>query len=107
MRINGFNPTESAFKPFKPTKAAIGGDDGAATEGLLTTFADTLKKSIEDLSSLEKDSSSKTNDLLAGRLDNVHDLMIALEKSKIGLSMAIEVRNKLIEGYKEIMRMQV
>lgn len=106
MRINGFSPENiSPFKPLKPSKSSIETD--GASEGLLTTFADVLKRSMDDLTALEKDSASKTNDLLAGKLENVHDLMIALEKSKIGLSMAIEVRNKLIEGYKEIMRMQV
>lgn len=37
----------------------------------------------------------------------IHDLMIALEKADLSLKMLIQVRNKLIEAYQEVMRMQV
>jgi flagellar hook-basal body complex protein FliE len=74
---------------------------------MIGDFSEALKKAVNDLSALEEDSGKKVNSLVTGKLENVHDIMIAMEKSKIGLNMAIEVRNKLIEGYKEVMRMQV
>jgi len=98
----------SSVKPFaqiqKSVKAAIGPDQ---TEQMSKTFGDALKKAMQDLTALEKDSSAKVSELASGKLENVHDLMIAMEKSKLALGLAVEVRNKLIEGYKEIMRMQL
>lgn len=45
--------------------------------------------------------------LAAGEQDNLHQIMLSLEKAKLGFELALQVRNKLIEGYQEIMRMQV
>lgn len=98
----------SGIKPFaqmqKIIKAPV---EANQAEAMSKTFGDALKKAMQDLTALEKDSSAKVSEMASGKLENVHDLMIAMEKSKLGLGLAIEVRNKLIEGYKEIMRMQL
>ena len=111
MKIGAMNFT--ALKPITSTlnsaNSAFGGGLAAKTKGgdMIGEFSDVLKKAVNDLNALEDDSSRKVNSLVTGRLENVHDIMISMEKSKIGLNMAIEVRNKLIEGYKEVMRMQI
>ncbi len=112
MKIGALNFT--ALKPLASTldssnRALNSGFASKAVEagGTVKNFSDVLKKAVSDLNALESDSSEKVNSLVTGRLENVHDVMIAMEKSKIGLNMAIEVRNKFIEGYKEIMRMQI
>jgi flagellar hook-basal body complex protein FliE len=108
MKIGSMNFT--ALKPLtsgmgQPNANAAGGK--AKAGDMIGDFSEALKKAVNDLSALEEDSGKKVNSLVTGKLENVHDIMIAMEKSKIGLNMAIEVRNKLIEGYKEVMRMQV
>jgi flagellar hook-basal body complex protein FliE len=45
--------------------------------------------------------------MLAGEDISVHEVMIAAEKAKLSLDLAIQVRNKAIEAYQEIMRMQI
>ncbi|HNY11841.1 MAG TPA: flagellar hook-basal body complex protein FliE [Candidatus Wallbacteria bacterium] len=106
MNISDFSP--SGVKPFTQVQKIIKEPAQAnQAEGMSQTFGDVLKKAMEDLTALEKDSSTKINEMASGKLENVHDLMIAMEKSKLGLGLAIEVRNKIIEGYKEIMRMQL
>lgn len=77
------------------------------TEKVTNDFSQILKNAISDLNNLDKEASNKINELLTGKLENVHDVMIAMEKSKIGLNLALEIRNKLIESYKEVMRMQI
>ena len=42
-----------------------------------------------------------------GESDNLHELMITLEEAKIALSLAVEVRNKILDAYQEILRMQI
>lgn len=103
-----FTPLKPLANSFKPAgQSASLPVSGAKSGDMIGDFSDALKKAINDLSALEENSGKKVNSLVTGRLENVHDIMIAMEKSKIGLNMAIEVRNKLIEGYKEVMRMQI
>ncbi|MCL2083997.1 MAG: flagellar hook-basal body complex protein FliE [Oscillospiraceae bacterium] len=45
--------------------------------------------------------------LMAGTLDNLHTATIAAEKADIMLNLTVQVRNKLVESYQEIMRMQM
>lgn len=42
-----------------------------------------------------------------GETDNIHHVMMSLEKAKTSFELVLQVRNKLLEGYQEIMRMQV
>ena len=46
-------------------------------------------------------------DLAAGKTDNIHHVMLSLEDAKLSLQLLIQVRNKLLEGYQDILRMQV
>lgn len=46
-------------------------------------------------------------DFAAGKIDNVADLMIAQEKASIALQYTVQLRNKILDSYNEIMRMQV
>lgn len=45
--------------------------------------------------------------LASGEIDNIHDVTIAAQKAELTLSLAIEVKKKVMESYKEIMRLQV
>lgn len=46
-------------------------------------------------------------DLASGKTDNIHHVMMSLEDAKMSLQMLVQVRNKLLEGYQEVLRMQV
>ncbi|EGG95031.1 hypothetical protein IMCC1989_1987 [gamma proteobacterium IMCC1989] len=46
-------------------------------------------------------------ELAAGRADNLHHVMVSLSKAKLSFELAVEVRNKLLEGYQEIIKMQI
>lgn len=70
-------------------------------------FGDLLRDKLGQVNELEKESRSQMEALASGRATNVHDVMIALEKSKIALEYTSAVRNKVVEAYKEIMRTQL
>jgi flagellar hook-basal body complex protein FliE len=56
----------------------------------------------------QQQSVDKLNDQFAkGEISDVHQLMIATEKASLGLQLTVQVRNKVIDAYQEIMRMQV
>jgi flagellar hook-basal body complex protein FliE len=72
-----------------------------------TSFADTLKNAINEVNELQQVSNKKMQDLSVGRTDNVADVMIAAEKADVALRVMVQVRNKIIDAYNEIMRMQL
>jgi len=70
-------------------------------------FVSTLKNAIGSVDQLQKVSDVKMQQLATGQNTNLHETMIAAEKADIALRLMVQVRNKIIEAYQEIMRMQV
>ena len=69
------------------------------------SFLDTLQTAIEEVDNLGKASEKMTQDAVLGRVENLHDVMIAAEKAKTAMNLTLEVRGKALEAYKEIMRL--
>ena len=83
-------------------------NDAGSTSGTASTsFADTLTQAIGNVNELQKTSDKKIQELATGRTDDVASVMIATEKADIALRTMMQVRNKIIDAYQEIMRMQV
>lgn len=70
-------------------------------------FADMLKGAITAVNDAQIRSSEATEALINGEATDLHNVMIAGEKASLSLTAAIEVRNKAIEAYNQIMRMQI
>ncbi|NLM09515.1 MAG: flagellar hook-basal body complex protein FliE [Clostridiaceae bacterium] len=82
----------------------------ALNEGLKeekVSFKDVLMNEIYRVSELEKTADAITADFISGKTDNIHSVLIAAEKASIALQLMIEIRDKVIDAYNEIMRMQV
>ncbi len=77
------------------------------TNPMSETFGNILSKALKELDSLQKTASNKVVDLAVGNSNNIQDAVISMQKADLGLTMAIEVRNKIVEAYQEIMRMNV
>lgn len=71
------------------------------------SFADTLQDAISNVNKLQVDADKAAQNLATGKTDNVADVMIAAEKADVALKVMVQVRNKIIDAYQEIMRMQV
>ena len=89
-----------ALTPFSPQKKA-------GTEGVQGSFRKMLQTSIAEVNQLQNAADSSIEQLVAGRSRNLHETMIAMEKADISFRLMMEVRNKIIEAYNEVMRMQV
>ncbi|MEC3795178.1 flagellar hook-basal body complex protein FliE [Bacillus velezensis] len=72
-----------------------------------TSFSELLKNSIDSLNESQVKSDQITNELTAGKDVNLDEVMIAAQKANISLTAATEFRNKAVEAYQEIMRMQM
>ena len=71
------------------------------------TFADTLKEAINNVNQLSLDADKKAQELATGKSDDIAGVMIATEKADVALRAMVQVRNKIIDAYQEIMKMQV
>ena len=70
-------------------------------------FAETLKTALGDVNELQMDSGTALQRLVAGENVDIHEVMISSAEAGIAFDLMMEIRNKLIEAYQEIQRMQV
>lgn len=87
------------------TSDSLGGKKTAAEAQ--SKFKAELLEALENVNQLQHESSLKTKQLATGEVEDLHEVMIVAQKASITLQATIEVRNKVIEAYQEIMRMQV
>ena len=70
-------------------------------------FSDFIKSTINEVSQSQTDADLSVQKLQIGEAQNLHDVMISVEQADISLRMLVQVRNKAIQAYEEIMRMQI
>lgn len=85
----------------------IKGQVGSPLQPEGKSFAETLKDAVQTTNQMQKDSDQAMTDLATGKTKNIADVMIRAEKADISLKLMVQVRNKIIEAYQEIMKMQV
>lgn len=98
MKINRFTPDLSIFKQTEPKKQNNIND---------INFKDALKKGLDFVNNKQIKSDEITKNFIEGKETDVHNVMIAEAEAKMSLDMAIEVRNKLVEAYQDLNRMQI
>lgn len=76
---------------------------GPATQ----SFGEMLNTSVEKLNDLQNQADRAAKEMVAGRNKNIHETMLMMEKADMSFKLAMQVRNKIIDAYREIMRMQV
>ncbi len=68
-------------------------------------FTETLKKSLTRVNSMQTEKNQMITAFAAGENQNVHELMIAMQKAGIAMQLTTAVRGKVMEAYKELMHM--
>jgi len=71
------------------------------------SFSGILNNAIESAKETDAQAQQGNIELLTGENDSIHTAMIESEKAELVLSLAIQIRNKVIDAYNEIMRMQI
>ena len=100
------NPLQPSFinlisnEPASPFSAGV--SDGS--EG---SFADILTDSLKTAGELDAADKASAVELLIGRSDDLAGLLLDAQKAEISLNLALQIRNKVLDAYNEIMRMQV
>ena len=70
-------------------------------------FLEALQKSMESTNADQLQADQSIKDIVAGKSKNIHETMIQIQKAELSLKTMMQVRNKILEAYKEIIRMQV
>lgn len=70
-------------------------------------FGQMLSESITKVNEYQQQADTSMKELAAGRTKNIHETMLSIEKADTSLKLMMQVRNKVLDAYKEIMRMQV
>lgn len=71
------------------------------------SFKELLSQAIAEVDQAHKVSDQQIQGVLSGEVQDVHSAMIAMQKADLSFQMMMQVRNKLIDAYHEVMRMQV
>jgi flagellar hook-basal body complex protein FliE len=80
-------------------------DNIGSAEG--TSFADTLKNAVSSVNEMSHESNKKIQQLATGETKNIPDVLITAEKASVAFKLLMQVRNKIVEAYQEVMKMQV
>ncbi|HEY8416581.1 MAG TPA: flagellar hook-basal body complex protein FliE [Limnochordales bacterium] len=79
----------------------------STTHAARPSFAALLEQGLTQVNTLQAEADNAIWRLATGQADNLHEVMIAVERASIALELTIAIRNRLVEAYQEIMRMQV
>ena len=71
------------------------------------SFVDTLSDFIDSVDAKAKAADQANSDILTGKSDNIHQAMISMQEASISFDLLVQVRNKLVDAYKELSKMTV
>lgn len=72
-----------------------------------SSFSDLLNNALKELNDTQLKAEKLTRDLLTGEIQDLHQVTIAMQEARLAMQLAVEIRNKVIEAYQEVFRMQV
>jgi len=90
--------------------ARVGGAGGAAAAGGAkgTDFANMLKASLDQVNTMQQSAVDKSRNFELGATDtSLQDVMVSIQKANISFQQTVQVRNKLVSAYHDIMNMQI
>jgi flagellar hook-basal body complex protein FliE len=97
--IGPINPNMQIPEIRKPQ--GLGVEKGAGS------FGDMLKDAISTVNDLQKQSDQEIQKIMTGESQDLHTTVIAMQKADLSFQMMMQVRNKIVQAYQEIMRTQV
>lgn len=71
------------------------------------SFIDHLKSGVKQVNDVQKTADQLAIELASGKSDNIQETMLAAAKAELSFNLLVQVRNKVLEAYQEVMRMQV
>jgi flagellar hook-basal body complex protein FliE len=100
MAVNAVHSTVAI-----PTERALPQAAGPTKSDL--PFSQVISKFVNEANEQQLHSEGVVRDFAAGKTDSVHDVVLSVAKADLSFRLVLEIRNRLIESYQEIMRMQM
>jgi flagellar hook-basal body complex protein FliE len=97
IRVTPPSSDASGFSLASPATAPAGGE----------SFTSLLQDALAKINEVQAQADVSVQSLLTGQSTNLHETMIALQKADVSFQLMLQVRNKIVGAYEEIMRMQL
>jgi flagellar hook-basal body complex protein FliE len=78
-----------------------------ARQAVAGGFADLLQQATEQVNAVQQEAEKASRAFALGETQSIHDTMITLERADLSLRLLTQIRNKAVEAYQEMMRMQI
>ena len=101
--MNGIN----AIGARATSLAESGTDQPDKASGSGGSFGNLIEKTLNETERLQDHADGMVKSLAQGEITDVHEVMLAMSRADLSFRMMLEVRNKLLDAYQEVMRMQV
>ena len=99
-------PSLAPLSPASGTSSSSRGSGAAGAEGGVA-FGDLLKQALKEVNQVSAQSEVEARNLMTGEGADMHSAMLAVQKADLSFQMMMAVRSKLIDAYREVMRMQM
>lgn len=107
MDTNGIEQMLSVLRSTAAQASGKSAEPSAGSAGV-TDFSEVLKNSIDKVNETQKSANQMAEKLAAGDTSqNLHEVMIALQTASVSFQEMVQVRNKLVTAYQDMMNMQV
>ena len=98
--------TSVAGFPTLPSEVALQGPKPTGVPAKESGFGDTLRNAIDGVEKMQASAEDSVTQLLSGNGQDVHGAMLAVEQADLSFQLMVQVRNKIVNAYQEISRMQ-
>lgn len=98
LSVSGVGPRSIGPKP--PVPPSI-------RRGEASSFKDLLVNSISEVQKLQTQADQSIRELVSGEITDVSQVLVAIEKADIAFTTMMQIRNKIVEAYQEVIRMSV
>jgi flagellar hook-basal body complex protein FliE len=107
MSIDGsISPIDRMIRGVEPVQARQ--LQQAAGAGLPADgFVKELRGALDEMIELQNEAEHMQQELAAGRITDINQVVLAVQKADLALNFALELRNKVVEAYQEVSRMQL
>lgn len=103
MKINEFVPNTKIFEMMNQNNI----NSEVQTDTSNTGFGSILLNKLNEVNDEQVNAEDKTEDFLKGGDTDIHDVMLSTEEARLSLDLAVQVRNKVMDAYQELNKMQL
>jgi flagellar hook-basal body complex protein FliE len=99
----------SQVPPLSPVSGSSNSSQGSGAAGAQgeMAFGDLLKQALQEVNQVSAQADVEARNLMTGEGADMHTAMLAVQKADLSFQMMMAVRSKLIDAYREVMRMQM